>query len=89
MSRLVMMLALVLFTAGMQAQIFPRIEKDEVKKRIATGGAQPEEKPEPEPTVGWCAPHVASVRRLARSFRAPGGRTAMSNSILDVRSTIR
>lgn len=66
MSRLVMMLALVLFTAGMQAQIFPRIEKDEVKKRIATGGAQPEEKPEPEPAVEEKTEEVDGARVLRR-----------------------
>lgn len=49
MTRLVLMLALLLFTATAQAQIFPRIEKEDVKKRIASGGAQPEERPEPEP----------------------------------------
>jgi hypothetical protein len=44
-------LPLILMLAGCaHAQIFPRIEKDEVKKRIAGGVAQPEEEPT-APTV--------------------------------------
>jgi len=32
-----------------QAQVFPRIEKDDVKKRVASGSAEPEDQPETQP----------------------------------------
>jgi hypothetical protein len=44
------LLIATLLAASAHAQIFPRIEKDDVKKRIAGGAAQPEEEPtEPTP----------------------------------------
>ena len=45
----IVVLLAALFASVSYAQIFPRIEKEDVKKRIATGSAEPEAKDEPEP----------------------------------------
>lgn len=45
----IVVLLAALFASVSYAQVFPRIEKEDVKKRIATGSAEPEAKDEPEP----------------------------------------
>jgi hypothetical protein len=73
MSRLLLIVALGLFTAVAQAQVFPRIEKEDVKKRVASGGPQPEEKPEPEPAVEEPAAQLDGAQVLRRYREVLGG----------------
>lgn len=73
MSRLLLIAALGLLTSVAQAQVFPRIEKEDVKKRAASGAVQPEEKPEPEPTVDEKTPQVDGAQVLRRYREILGG----------------
>jgi hypothetical protein len=49
MRNLIVLLSSVLLTGALSAQVFPRIEKSDVKERIASGKSDPESRPDPKP----------------------------------------
>jgi hypothetical protein len=59
-----LIVVLCLYAGLAQAQVFPRIEKDEVKKRVAGGTEQPEE--EPQPAVDEKPAEVDGAKALKR-----------------------
>ncbi|MCB9933448.1 MAG: hypothetical protein H6841_08510 [Planctomycetes bacterium] len=95
MARLVVLIALATLASAAQAQVFPRIEKEDVKQRIATGAPQSEEKPEPavedKPSEVDGARALRRYREILEGFEKDerGQKKAMTRHTEELHESVR
>ena len=95
MPRLCLMLTVCLFASAAFAQVFPRIEKADVKQRIATDGKQPDDvestddKPE-DTAVAVDGPTVLRrYREILKGYVDADERKAMTKHVNEVHVSVR
>ncbi|MCB9894342.1 MAG: hypothetical protein H6839_07830 [Planctomycetes bacterium] len=95
MPRLCLILLLCLATGATSAQVFPRIEKADVKKRIATGGEQPDDvdpkDDDPKDTaVAVDGPTVLRrYRELLKGYNDSDEKKAMTKHVNELHVSVR